>query len=160
MYGVRRLLSLWRRPAERRKLLRFAGVSVVATLTTSAALALLIDVFGLSNLPATFVAAMLGALPSFELSRRWVWAGSDRARVGRQAAIFWVLAVVRMVVALAAVKGVSLLTGALPRGERTLVVEAATFGAYGVLWLVQFGLLDRLLFKMRPASLEGTEATA
>ena len=100
-----------------RRLGRYAGVSVVASMTSLTVLGVLVATAALSPGRANVVATLAGVVPSFELNRRWVW-----GRTGRR----------------------SLVTEVLP-----FVALAANVTAFGSLWVVQFLLLDRVLFRAR-----------
>ena len=137
------------------KLVRYATVSVISTTVTLTLLGVLIGTRALPAGWANVVATAAGTVPSFELNRRWVW-----GKTGRRA----VLAEVVPFVALSfAGLALSTLTVSLAAGwasgaglgdtGRTLAAEAANVATFGMLWVVQYVLLDRVLFgsaRLRP----------
>lgn len=140
-------------PLHTRRLGRYALTSVVAT---GASEATLLGVYGahlLAASAAAVVASLAGIVPSYAMSRYWVWSEADRRRPGRQAAAFWV-------VALASLGLSSLLTGVAaglaPPGHlvHVVVVGAAYVGTYGALWVAKFVVYQRFLF--RPAMVATT----
>lgn len=140
-----------------RKLLRYCGVSIVSTVTGLSVLGILVGGFnapaGWSNIAATAV----GTLPSFELNRRWVWGKRGRRSLGREvtpfvALSFLGLAFSTLVVHLAASWATR---HGWDHGARTALVEAANVIAYGSLWVVQFLLLERVLFRTKDVVLSG-----
>ena len=60
------------------------------------------------------------------------------------------LSMAGLVLSTVAVHVAAELAGRSSRGAHTAVVEAASVGTYGVLWLAQFALCDRVLFGARP----------
>src|SRR5207245_2331074 len=98
---------------------------------------------------ANVVATSAGIGPSFELNRRWVWGRKGRRSVVSEIGPFCTLTFAGLVlstvaVALAARWAAS--TG-LDAASTTVAVEAANVAAFGSLWLVQFAILDRVLFR-------------
>ncbi len=97
------------------------------------------------------MATAVGTVPSFELNRRWVWGQAGTRSFSRQVVPFCVfsflgLALSTLTVTVAAAGAER--HGVGP-GPRTLVVEAANILAFGSLWVAQFVLLDRVLFRPR-----------
>jgi putative flippase GtrA len=137
----RRILRSPRRIAT---LLRYCAVSAVATGTSLMTLGVLVGVLGANATLANVVATAIGTVPSFELNRRWVWASQCRRSMTRQVLPFCVLAFAGLVLA---VRVAAAQTASLSRGWHTLAVELANVAAYGTLWVLQFVILDRALFK-------------
>ncbi|HUC06194.1 MAG TPA: GtrA family protein, partial [Acidimicrobiales bacterium] len=147
--GVR---SLLRRPGRVAQLLRYSAVSGISTATSLTILGVLVGVFGVDAVLANVLATAVGTVPSFELNRRWVWFDQSQRSVLRQVTPFCTLSFAGLVISSLAVRFVSARTVDLSRGWHTLAVEAANISAYGALWVVQFFLLDRVLFGRHRAS--------
>ena len=131
------------------RLIRYTAVSLVATTTSLATLAVLV---GVLSLPATWsnvVATAVGTVPSFELNRRWVWTSRTRRSLRRQVVPFCALSFSGLVLSTAAVATVSAHTAGWSRWSHTIAVEGANGTAYASLWIVQYLLLDRILFARR-----------
>jgi putative flippase GtrA len=128
------------------RLLRYAAVSLVATTTTMASLGIMVGLVGMSAVWSNVVATAIGTIPSFELNRRWVWGRSDRRSLLRQVVPFCSLAFAGLVLSTLAVGVVSGYTSGWTRMDHTSAVELANLAAYGSLWIVQYQLLNRLLF--------------
>jgi putative flippase GtrA len=133
-------------PGRAAKLLRYSAVSGVSTVTSLSILGVLVGVFGVDAVVANVVATAVGTVPSFELNRRWVWFDRTRRSVLRQVTPFCSLSFAGLVISTLAVHAASARTIGWSRGWHTLAVEAANVSAYGALWVVQFVLLDRVLF--------------
>jgi len=131
----------------RRHFAKYALVSVVATMTSLTILGLLVGVCGWSSVWANVIATAIGTVPSFELNRRWVWSqGGQRPRLA-QVVPFCTLSLAGLLVSTFAVHVAGDATLSSGRIIHTAAVEAANFGAYGALWLIQFFLCDKVLFK-------------
>lgn len=134
------------------QLLRYSAVSGISTVTSLTILGVLVGLFGVDAVLANVLATAVGTVPSFELNRRWVWFDQSQRSVLRQITPFCTLSFAGLVISTLTVRVVSARTIDLSRGWHTLAVEAANVSAYGALWVVQFFLLDRVLFRHRRAS--------
>jgi len=139
--------SALRGPGRVAQLLRYSAVSGISTITSLSILGILVGLFGVDAVLANVLATAVGTVPSFELSRRWVWLDRSHRSVLRQVAPFCTLSFAGLVLSTLAVRAVSARTIDWSRGWHTLAVEAAHVSAYGALWVVQFVLLDRVLFR-------------
>jgi putative flippase GtrA len=131
------------------RLVRYAGVSVVATSTSLVILLLLVGLMGLPAAGSNIAATAIGTIPSFELNRRWVWSRRDRRSLLGQIVPFTVLSFAGLVVSTVAVAVISARTVHWTHWDRTVAVETANIAAFGSLWVVQFIVLDRILFRNR-----------
>jgi putative flippase GtrA len=141
-----------------RKLLRYGAVSVISTLTSMVVLGVLVASRGLTPGWANLVATAVGTVPSFELNRRWVWGRTGRRSLGAEVGPFAALSFVGLAVSTLAVSVAGHLAAGMATAPRTIVVEAASVAAFGSLWILQFVLLDRVLFATRsrePAMISG-----
>ncbi len=140
-----------RRPARGRiaQLLRYSAVSVIATVVTFTALCLLVATHTLSPGPANVVATGIGTIPSFELNRRWVWGRRDRRSVSAQILPFCVLSFAGLVLSTIAVSAAGRWTDShgVAGAARTVVLLGANAITFGTLWIFQFALLDKVLFR-------------
>jgi putative flippase GtrA len=135
-----------------RKLLRYGAVSVVSTLTSMTVLGLLVATRALTPGWANLVATAVGTVPSFELNRRWVWGRTGRRSLSAEVTPFAALSFAGLALSTVAVSVAGHLAAGLDAAPRTMAVEAASVAAFGSLWLLQFVLLDRLLFATRGAA--------
>ncbi|MCU1373166.1 MAG: hypothetical protein JWO68_452 [Actinomycetia bacterium] len=137
------------------KFVRYGAVSAVSTVTSMVVLGVLVATRSLTPGWANLVATAVGTVPSFELNRRWVWGKTGRRSLAGEVGPFAVLSFAGLALSTLTVSIAGhLVTGA----ARTLAVEVASVGAFGSLWVLQFFLLDRLLFATRtrpPAMING-----
>lgn len=125
-------------------------MSAISTATTLCVLGLLVGVIGFSATWANLIAVAIGTVPSFELNRRWVFTYRGPTPAWRQALPYCVLSFAGLVVSTVSVHLASDATASSARLVHTAAVEVANLGSYGSLWLFQFALCDRVLFR-RPA---------
>jgi putative flippase GtrA len=137
-----------------RQWLRYGTVSIIATVTSMIVLGVLVTATtmpaGLANVFATAV----GTFPSFELNRRWVWGKTGKRSLRGEVGPFWILsftglALSTLTVSLAAAWAAG---AGIDATTRTIVIEAANVAAFGSLWIAQFVILDRVLFRRHPAA--------
>jgi putative flippase GtrA len=120
----------------------FVGLTVLGVLVATSTMAP-----GWANVVATAV----GTVPSFELNRRWVWHKVGRRSLTTEVVPFWVLSFSGLALSTVAVAAAAdwATTAKLEDTARTLAVEGAHLAGFGVLWIVQFLVLDRFLFGRR-----------
>ncbi|HEX4529610.1 MAG TPA: GtrA family protein [Acidimicrobiia bacterium] len=132
-----------------RQWLRYGTVSIIATVTSMTLLAVLVTATAMPAGLANVIATAVGTVPSFELNRRWVWRKTGTRSLRGEVGPFWALSfaglalstlTVTLAAAWAAQMGVS---GTM----RTLVIELANVAVFGSLWIAQFLVLDRILFR-------------
>jgi putative flippase GtrA len=145
-----------------RQWLRYATVSIIATVTSMTVLGVLVTRTAVPAGFANVIATAVGTVPSFELNRRWVWRRTGRRSMRGEVGPFWALSfaglalstlTVSLAAAWAAHAGV---TGT----ARTFVIETANVAAFGSLWIAQFLILDRILFRSRIEASASNPTTA
>ncbi|MCU1345649.1 MAG: hypothetical protein JWL70_1915 [Acidimicrobiia bacterium] len=131
--------------------LRYGAVSAIATGTSLTVLGVLVATRTTSAGWANVIATTVGMVPSFEFNRRWVWRRHGAPSVATEVAPFAVLSLCGLVLSTLAVRGgAAWADGAdLTAAMRTFTVEGANLVAFGSLWVLQFLVLDRLLFSSR-----------
>jgi putative flippase GtrA len=132
-----------------RQWLRYGTVSLVATATSLTVLGVLVSTTTVPAGIANVLATAVGTVPSFELNRRWVWRRTGR-RSGRAEVLpFWLLSLTGLTASTIAVSLAAswAASAGLDGVARTAVIEAANVVAWGSLWVAQFVILDRVLFR-------------
>ena len=141
------------RPHLVQRLARCMGVSVVSTVVCISTLLFATVGLGIVAWVANIAATSVATIPSYHLNRRWTWGKRDASDVWREVVPFWLLAFAGLALSTVAV-GVADAWAAgshLDGSWRTPVVLAAHLSGFGALWIVQFVLLDRVLFARRSA---------
>jgi putative flippase GtrA len=124
------------------------GVSVVSTFVCLTTLAVATAGLGIAAWSANVVATAIATVPSYHLNRRWTWGKRGASNVRREVLPFWVLAFAGLALSTLAV-GVADAWAAgahLSAPLRTVTVLVAHLSGFGLLWVAQFVLLDRVLF--------------
>jgi putative flippase GtrA len=151
------------RRAMMQRFVRYGSVSVISTLLGLAILSVLIGAVGYPAVWSNVIAVGIATVPSFELNRRWVWVQNGERSITRQAVPYFILSFAGLVISTLAVHLASDATIHSSRLIHTGAAEVANVASYGTLWLLQFLLCDRILFRSpsrgpllsdRPASLK------
>ncbi len=127
---------------------RCMSVSVVTTLLSLVSLVVLTTVVGLAAMPANVVTTALATIPSYHLNRRWTWAKHGASDPWREMLPFWLLSFAGLALSTVTV-GIAAhwaASGHLVQPWRTAAVLIGHLGGFGILWIAQFLILDRVLF--------------
>jgi putative flippase GtrA len=136
------------------KALRYSAVSVIGVVVTEALLVLFYGIIfdheqaELSN----FLAVVIASLPAYLLNRAWVWNKSGAHSFTREVMPFWIMSLIGLALSTVAVSIVS------DHTDATLAIAATNLGAFGVLWVAKFIILERLLFTTEGAHASPVEA--
>lgn len=128
--------------------MRYCAVSAIATVTSLTVLGVLVATRTASPALANIVATAVGTVPSFELNRRWVWRKTGERSVAAEIAPFCALSFAGLLLSTFAVDVAARWASAigLTGVMRTFAVELANVAAFGTLWVLQYVVLDRVLF--------------
>ncbi len=151
--GLRAVSARWNTD-QIRQLRRYAVTSFVATAVSEGTLLVLYGTHALGASAAAVGAAMAGAVPSYAMSRFWIWPEADRRRAGRQATAFWVVALISLGLSSLAT-GVAAANAPGGRVWHMVVVALAYIGTYGTLWALKFLVYQRWLFRPPPGEPQG-----
>ena len=141
-----------RRRATLGRVLRCFAVSVGTTVLSLTVLVLLAVVGRVPAGTANVIAVCCAIFPSYFLNRHFVWKRRERHRVMGEVAPFWVLSLFGLAASTLAVARVDALTHAWSSGLRAVALPAANLSVFGLLWIVQFVILDRVIFRDRASS--------
>jgi len=139
---------------EARKAVRYCLASAVSVAVSQA---VLFVTFGPLHWPAhtaNIVACAVATLPAYYLNRAWVWGKTGRSHVRREIMPFWVIAFLGLGLSTWAADFASANAHHLTTWNlgRTLVVMAATLGAFGLLWVGKFVAFNKVLFAQEPGA--------
>ena len=130
-----------------RRAIRYSMCSAVGVVGTQILLFLFLHVFEWKPVLSNFVAVTLMSVPVFMLNKYWVWGKRGRAHMRREVIPFWLFTVAGwflstlMVILVVNVTS----TDANPDGNK-LAVQLANIAGFGVLWILKYLFLDRIMF--------------
>ena len=135
------------------KLFRYSALSVLFTALTLVGLAVLVGVLnfpaGWSNFGIVAACIPLG----FELNRRWVWSAPGGKWWKTPEVIpFGAFSLLGLALSTFAVHEAGLAVAHWTRSGRAAAVEGASLASFGALWVIQYLVLDRVLFRVRPTA--------
>jgi putative flippase GtrA len=121
---------------------RFVMVSAVSVPFSQAVFLLCKEGIELNGTTSNLIAVTLSCIPSYLLNRYWVWGKRGRNHFWREVFPFWAMAALGLVLSTIFVWFVD------QRTDVTVFLMAANLSAFGLLYIVKFVLLDRVLFKV------------
>lgn len=145
----------WSRSVEGRKLVRYSMVSVISVVVSQILLFIGFGLLHWTARAANVWAVCLSAIPSYYLNRRWAWGKRSRSHLLKEVIPFWTMALI----------GLAFSTWAAGFAERhadaitsshfltTMIVMAASVGAFGILWVGKFVVLNKVMFVHHPEDL-------
>jgi len=142
------------RPSLVSRLSRCITVSVITTVISVTTIIVSTAVFGIAAMFANVIATSVATVPSYSLNRRWTWGRRDRSDLLREVLPFWVLAFCGLALSTVTVGIADSWASQMHLAPflHTAAILTGHLGGFGILWVVQFVLLDRVLFGARPAA--------
>ena len=125
----------------RGKALRYITVSVIGTVSTQLLLWVMHGKLEWSAVASNVAAVTITSVPSYLLSRYWVWGKNDRNRFWGEVVPFWGMTLLGLILSTIFVAIAS------QWSDSTVVVSLANLAGFGVLWVAKFLILDEVLFK-------------
>jgi putative flippase GtrA len=151
---IERVRHVWqkRHTPEGKQLIRYSMVSVISTVVSFVVLGLVFGVFHLWNeVGSTLFANAVASVPSYFLTRNWVWGKSGRSHLVKEIIPFWVMSALGIafsIVGASVAKHISEHFG-LSHFEQTLLVEAANITSFAIFWVAKYLVFNRI-FKVHP----------
>lgn len=135
------------------RLVRYALGSVVCLAISEVTLFVAL-VLGLRPWVASVVASVVGVVFGYPLNRAWTFGRRGRSDFWREVVPYWGSALASAVAAAVTVGAASSWAKTLDasRFEKGVIEAAAYVAAYGVMWILRFLLLDKLLFATENAA--------
>jgi len=137
--------------------LRCLAVSVGTTILSAVVLVTLVLALHVGPAAANVVAVCCGIPPSYAANRRWTWRRSGRGSLAREVVPFWVLSLTGLALSTVVVAVIGAWSVAWSDAVRAIVLPVAEAGTFAALWVVQFVLLDRVIFRSAHAAARGPD---
>lgn len=128
-----------------RRALRYSATSLICVGITQVLIIVFLNVVKWREVPSNLAATMLTSVPAFALNKYWVWGKRGRAHMRREVLPFWAFTVAGWTlstVTVAAVRHVGEPQSVL----RTLSVMSANIAGFGILWVLKYLFLDKIMF--------------
>jgi putative flippase GtrA len=127
-----------------RRVIRYGAVSLLALGVSEITLLMLVG-NKVGATVAAIVANLAGTVPSYLLSRYWIWSDAERHRVGRQVVLYWLTSALSMLVSSAGTGLCSVLVHS--SGTTRLVILGGTYLVISlVLWVTKYAVYQYLIF--------------
>lgn len=144
--ALRRFFA-WLRTPKGRTMVKFSCVSLISTAVAQGTLWIVFYNLRLwSAVPCNIFANLVATLPSYTLNRRWAWGKSGRSHLWREVVPFWTMSCAGMALSIGTVSFASHAAHVHHFGHlsTSIVVNAANFFAFGILWVLKFLVFNRL----------------
>ena len=131
------------------KAFKYTVASVVSVVISQAILFLSFGVLHLwSATTCNFVAVAVSALPSYYMNRAWAWGKTGKSHILKEIVPFWGLAFLGLILSLWAVAAADHFATVhqFKNLQVAIAVNAASIGAFGVLWIGKFIIFNKVLF--------------
>jgi putative flippase GtrA len=128
------------------------AVSVGTTALSATIIVLLTMGAGVAAGTANVLAVLCEIGQAYVAYRRWAWRRDGGGDIAREVAPFWTMSLLGLVLSTLAVARVARLAATWPATERAVALPAANLTTFALLWIVQFFVLDRVIFRDRASS--------
>lgn len=128
-----------------KRALRYSATSLICVAITQILILVFYRGFRVSETRSNLAATMLTSVPAFVLNKYWVWGKRGRAHMRREVLPFWLFTVAGWGLSTGMVALVSNV-GEPHSTVRTLSVMVASIAGFGVLWVLKYLFLDKIMF--------------
>ena len=144
-----RVQTLYERPLIQ-KFWKYSMTSVVGVVMGQSLIFLFASALDWSWAWANVTAVSISTLPTYYLSRAWVWQKRGKSNLYAEVIPFWVMTFLGLLLSTIAVV---VLENRYP--DSKILANVGNVAGFGVLWLAKFFILDRILFKVTHEHPEG-----
>jgi putative flippase GtrA len=144
-----RLQALYDRPLVK-KFWKYSMTSVVGVVMGQSLIFVFASVLDWSWGWANITAVSISTLPTYYLTRMWVWQKLGKSSIYAEVVPFWVMTFLGLVLSTVFVV---YLERRYP--DSKILANVGNVMGFGVLWVAKFFILDRILFKVTHEHIEG-----
>jgi putative flippase GtrA len=144
-----RLRELLDRPIIQ-KWVKYSMTSVVGVILVQTFIFLFASILKMGWGWANLWAVVISTIPTYYLTRSWVWSKSGKSSFYAEVLPFWVMTFLGLLLSTIAVV---FLEHRYP--DNHILANVGNVAGFGVLWVARFFILDRILFKVTHEHVEG-----
>lgn len=123
------------------KLARYGTASAAGVVSSQIVLLTCVMALEMAAVPANLLAVTAGAVPNYLINRAWTFNKSGKNSLTREVLPFWGMGILGLLLSTVTVAWADRSFDGAP-----LALSAASVGAFGVLWVAKYFILDRILF--------------
>lgn len=127
-------------------MIRYASTSLICVAITQVLIALFYGLMKMNAEPANLAATMLTSIPAYLLNKYWVWGKRGRPHLRREVIPFWTFTVAGWILSTGMVALVNDHVGTPHSPLRTISVMIASIAGFGILWVLKYLFLDKIMF--------------
>lgn len=128
-----------------KRAIRYSATSLICVGITQVLIIVFYKGLTWTEVEANLAATMLTSIPAFALNKYWVWGKRGRAHLRREVLPFWAFTVAGWVLSTVSVAYAAHL-GEPHSLLRTLSVMVASIFGFGLLWILKYVFLDKIMF--------------
>jgi putative flippase GtrA len=125
------------------KLFKYSVASGSGVVTDAVVLVLCAELLGFSFMTSHLIAVAVSSMPNYLINRYWTWQQQGKNRLWGEVVPFWVMALLGFLLSTLFVAYVKEQTWGT-----TFTVLLANLSGFGVLWILKFLILDKVMWKV------------
>ena len=129
-----------------RRMIRYASTSLICVAITQVLIIVFYRGAQWTEVESNLAATMLTSVPAYLLNKYWVWGKRGRPHMRREVIPFWLFTVAGWILSTVTVALASDHVGTPHSILRTLAVMAASIAGFGILWVLKYLFLDKIMF--------------
>ena len=126
------------------KIMRYCGVSAINVIVGQGVLAFCLIVMEFGGVVSQIISVVISAIPAYILSRHWVWKQDGEVSFRNEILPFWGMALLGLALAVMCIAAMERVT------DQPLVLMATSLGAFGVVWVAKYVILDKVMWRTEP----------
>lgn len=120
---------------------KYSAASLSGVVSSQVALFVTLVLLDMDAVVSNIISVTVGSVPNYLINRAWTFNKRGAHSFTREVLPFWLMAVLGLVLSTIAVAWVS-----DRYDENFFLISATSIGAFGVLWVARYFILDKVLF--------------
>ena len=120
--------------------------AVINVLVGQGVLAFCLIVLEFGGVVSQIISVVISAIPAYFLSRQWVWKQDGEVSFRNEVLPFWGMALLGLALAVTCIAAMERVT------DQPLVLMATSLGAFGVVWVAKYVILDKVMWRTEPSA--------